>query len=106
MLPRLLAASAVISALSAPALADETFRCGKWIITSELALEELRAKCGEPTSRESNTQDVIVRNRNTGLMVKVGETTVQSWIYEREAHAAPMVVTIVDGRIKSIDRQK
>src|SRR5689334_15160954 len=103
---RLFAASAAISVLAAPAVADETFRCGKWIVTSELALEELRAKCGEPTSRESNTQDVLVRNRNTGLMVKVGETTVQTWVYAREAHAASMVVTIVDGRIKSIDRQK
>jgi hypothetical protein len=46
-----------------------------------------------------------VRNRNNGLRVKVGETTVQTWTYERGANA-PMIVTIVDGRIKSIERGK
>jgi hypothetical protein len=38
--------------------------------------------------------------------VKVGETTIETWTYDRGTQAAPMVVTIVDGRIKSIDRRK
>ncbi len=38
-------------------------------------------------------------------MLKVGETTVETWTYDRGANPA-MVVTIVDGHIKSIDRQK
>lgn len=97
---------ALLAALAAPVLADESFRCGKWIATSELAPSELVAKCGEPKSRESNRQDVLVRNRITGLMVKVGETTVETWTYDRGTRAAPMIVTIVDGRIKSIDRGK
>jgi len=37
--------------------------------------------------------------------MKVGETTVETWTYERGANPA-MVVIIVDGKIKSIDRQK
>lgn len=85
---------------------DEKFRCGQWIASSDLTPEELVSRCGEPTSSESTTQDVLVRNRNNGLMVKVGETQVQTWIYERGTQAAPMVVTIVDGRIKSIERLK
>jgi len=87
------------------ASADETFRCGKWIASSAMTVAELTEKCGEPTSRESKTEDVKARNNNVGLMMKVGETTVETWTYERGANPA-MVVIIVDGQIKSIDRQK
>lgn len=95
------------AALSLPiaASADETFRCGNWIASSSMSVTELTAKCGEPTSRESKTEDVKARNSNNGLMVKVGETTVETWVYDRGANPA-MVVTIIDGRIKSIERQK
>ncbi len=91
--------------IAASAHADESFRCGKWVVNSSMPLAEFTSKCGEPTSRESTTEDVLVRNRNTGLMMKVGETTVEIWTYDRGTQAAPMVVTIVDGMIKSVDRK-
>ena len=91
--------------LPVAAFADETFRCGKWIASSAMTVAELTEKCGEPTSRESKTEDVKARNNNVGLMMKVGETTVETWTYDRGANPA-MVVIIVDGQIKSIDRQK
>ena len=91
--------------LPVAASADETFRCGKWIASSEMSVSELTSKCGQPTSRESRTEDVKARNSNNGLMQKMGETTVETWTYDRGANPA-MVVTIVDGRIKSITRQK
>ena len=97
---------AMALALPFAASADETFRCGKWIVDSSMSAKELTKKCGQPTARASETRDVMVRNRNVGLMVKTGETTVETWTYDRGPNAAPMVVTIVDGRIKSIDRQK
>jgi hypothetical protein len=90
--------------LAAPAGADDNFRCGKWIATRDLPVSELLAKCGEPASRESRIEDLLARNANTGLMFKTGEQLVEVWTYERGANAAPMVVTIVDGRIKSIER--
>jgi hypothetical protein len=86
--------------------ADENFRCGNKIASSDMTVEELVQKCGEPTTRKTETQDVNVRNRDNGLMVKTGETVIETWIYDRGSQAAPMVVTIVDGRIKSIERQK
>ena len=46
------------------------------------------------------------RNRNYDLLVKTGETIIETWTYDRGSQAKPMVVTIVDGRIKSIERQK
>jgi hypothetical protein len=96
----------IAAMLPLAAAADETFRCGKWIVSSDLSPHELARKCGPPTTIESDTQDVLVRNRNNGLMVKVGETTVETWTYDRGTAGAPMVVTIVDGRIKNIERQK
>jgi len=96
----------VLLMLASTASADENFRCGNWIASSDMTVEELVQKCGEPTSRKSEIQEVTTRNRDNGLMVKVGETQIEIWTYDRGSNAAPMVVTIVDGRIKSIDRQK
>jgi hypothetical protein len=90
---------------AAPSHADETFRCGKWVVNSEMPLAEFMAKCGQPAARKSRTEDVMSRNGYTGGMVKVGETTIETWTYDRGTQAAPMVVTIVDGKIKSIDRK-
>jgi hypothetical protein len=91
--------------LAARAQADN-FRCGKWIASADLAVSELLAKCGEPASRASRVEDVMSRNFNTGLLYKSGEQTVETWVYDRGAGAQPMVVTIIDGLIKSIERQK
>jgi len=96
---------AALAVLFAQPGSAETFRCGKWIASSTMTVAELTEKCGEPTSRESKTEDVLARNNNFGLMMKVGETTVETWTYDRGANPA-MVVIIVDGHIKSIDRQK
>ncbi|HTU67186.1 MAG TPA: DUF2845 domain-containing protein [Steroidobacteraceae bacterium] len=88
----------------APAHADEAFRCGKWVVSSSMTVSELLAKCGEPAERAQETSDVRARGINGG-MVKVGETVTETWTFARGTQAAPMVVTIVDGRIKSIERK-
>ena len=94
----------VFALLATSAQADENFRCGKWIASSDLSVTELLARCGEPAKRATRTEDVMVRNANTGLLYKSGVTTVETWTFERGSTAPAMVVTIVDGRIKSIDR--
>ena len=97
--------AATLLALLLPLVASaENFRCGKWVINEATTLAELTQKCGEPTSHESRTEDVRQRNQYTGGWMKVGETTIETWIYDRGTRAQPMVVTIVDGRIKSIER--
>lgn len=101
--------SLLIASLLLPAAAfaaDESFRCGKWIASSDISVEELLAKCGEPRSRERQVEDVMVRNNNTGLMRKTGETVIETWTYDRGSTAVPMVVIIVDGRIKRIERAR
>jgi hypothetical protein len=96
-----------ILALLLPAIASaETFRCGKWIIDSDTTLEELTQKCGAPTSRDSRVEDVRAPNVYTGGREKVGETVIETWIYDRGSGASSMVVTIVDGKIKSIERMR
>jgi hypothetical protein len=98
------AAITMVAILLPLAASAETFRCGKWIISVDLTPEELTSKCGAPTSHESRTEDIKSRNRNNGLLIKTGETTTEIWTYDRGSQAAPMVVTIIDGRIKSIER--
>lgn len=83
----------------------DNFRCGKYLATADLAVSDLLARCGEPASRETRTEDVMSRNFNTGLMYKSGEQTIELWTYDRGATAPPMIVTIVDGRIRSIERK-
>jgi hypothetical protein len=84
----------------------ENFRCGNWIASSDMSVADLLTKCGEPTTRKTETQDVMSRNRNYDLLVKTGETVIETWTYDRGTQAKAMVVTIVDGKIKSIERQK
>src|SRR5688500_7531888 len=91
--------------LVAPPALAETFRCGKWVVTPDISVAELTEKCGAPIAREGKVEDIKVRNQ-FGLMVKTGETVTETWIFDRGPRAAAMVVTIIDGRIKSIERQK
>jgi hypothetical protein len=98
-------AAALLPAVAAQA-ADSNFRCGKWVVSRDMDVSELRAKCGEPVSRETRVEDVMARNQNTGLMYKTGVTQTEIWTYDRGSTAPSMIVTIVDGRIKSIERSQ
>jgi hypothetical protein len=85
------------------AICDEAFRCGSWLVTSDLSVAELLKKCGEPTSREVSTEDVFARTTG-GATQRVGVTVTEVWRYDRGTRAAAMVVTIVDGKIQSLER--
>jgi hypothetical protein len=89
--------------LLSPLVAAETFRCGKWLVSPEITVTELMQKCGAPTARESKVEDIKARNQ-FGLMVKTGETVTETWTFDRGERAAAMVVIIIDGKIKSIER--
>ena len=96
---------AALAMSAAAAHADESFRCGQWVITSDLALGEIISRCGAPDSRHSRSEDVRVRNRHTGLVMTTGQITIETLTWKRGTGAAPMVVTVVDGVVKSIERQ-
>ena len=100
----LLAAAALLT-LCLPAAHAENFRCGSWIASPDMSVEELLDKCGTPTSKTVSVEDVYGPAAAGKGRVKVGETTIETWTYDRGSQSAAMVVTIVDGKIKSIDRK-
>jgi hypothetical protein len=103
----LIAVAATIAGLMtlvSPAQA-ETFRCGQWIASPDMTVEELLQKCGEPTSKTVETVDVYARTA-AGGRIRTGTSTVETWTYDRGSQSFDMVVTIVDGKIKSMERGK
>lgn len=87
--------------LSQSVRADESMRCGSSLVSSKATVAELLAKCGEPNKKEVRIEDV----RRKGLYgyFKVGETTIETWTYQRSNRVLPRVVTIVDGDILRIE---
>ena|SRR5579862_7557688 len=81
--------------------ADGTFRCGSWLVSADSSVADLLKKCGKPSSQEASTSDV--RNEHG---VKVATSTTEVWRYDRGTVAPPMIVTIVDGQIQSIEGGK
>lgn len=89
--------------VSQPAFA-ESFRCGQWIASEDMSVEELLQKCGAPTQKTSETIDVYGPSVSGAGRVKRGTSVIEKWTYNRGSQAAPMVVTIVDGKITSMER--
>lgn len=79
---------------------DGYFRCGTWLVSSETSVTDLLKKCGEPTSRKVSIQDVI-----GSFGQKLGTTRVETWRYDRGSRAAAMIVTVVDGKLQSIESE-
>jgi hypothetical protein len=79
----------------------ELFRCGSWVISPDMSVAELKQKCGEPTRRKVETQDVYSHAAGGGT-IKTGTAIVEHWIYER-GRALNMTVTITDGVITSME---
>jgi hypothetical protein len=92
-------------ALVAPVAASaDSMRCGKWVITESVTVDELLSKCGEPQSRDV-TKDEVYRTNVNGARVKTGQQTVtERWIYRNSSRSLPMAVVIVDGKIVSLTR--
>jgi hypothetical protein len=92
---------AVLLVLSSLPCFAEQFRCGQWVVSEDVSTAELIKKCGEPTSKTSNSGKVYSRNIY-GANIAVGTTITEVWTYDRGTRLLPMIVTIVDGNIKSM----
>ncbi len=79
-----------------------TFRCGSSLINESSTVDKIVEKCGVPHSKSSRTEDIRMRLPN-GTMRTTGTTTTEEWTYERGTTAPPFVVTIVDGKVKSVN---
>lgn len=82
---------------------SETFRCGSYLVSTPLSVAELIQKCGQPSSRQTSTEDVRTRVAGGGTQ-RVGTTTTEIWRYDRGSGSFPMIVTIIDGVIESLQR--
>ncbi|HZF15508.1 MAG TPA: DUF2845 domain-containing protein [Steroidobacteraceae bacterium] len=89
--------------VSTGARADESFRCGQWIITAELSVSEILGKCGEPASKTS--EEVEVRGKVGTGSVSRGTSIVEKWTYVLSS-GAHYQVTIVDGDVQKLARVK
>jgi hypothetical protein len=103
MYHKLIAAVAIV--LAQGAHADESIRCGRWVVDSSVTVDELLKKCGEPASVRSEEADVRSIGPN-GAMIKVGTSVTEYWTYDRGSQAAPVIVTIKDGKVRSIERDQ
>ena len=70
-------------------------------MSADMSVAELLEKCGEPSSQQISTED----DRNE-YGAKVGIWTTEIWRYDRGSSSAPMIVIIVNGQIRSIERGK
>jgi hypothetical protein len=96
---------ACLTALAAPGVAGaDSMRCGKWVVSESVTVDELVNKCGQPQSRDVTEDDVYMTNVN-GRRVKTGKVMVtERWIYRNSTRSLPMAVVIVDGKIVSLTR--
>jgi hypothetical protein len=84
----------------------ETIRCGPSVVDKSVTVDELVRKCGQPASKRYEEQDIRVRTPNdlASNTRKVGTTVTEYWTYDRGSHASPVIVTISDGKVRSIER--
>ncbi len=102
---RLLAiAGTLTAALAAMPAAADSFRCGQRLATDDMTVEELLDACGEPTRKTVEVVDVYGPNVHGAGNIKRGTSRVEKWIYDFGPQSFDMVVTIVDGELKGIER--
>jgi hypothetical protein len=101
---RLVGTAILATVMGAGAVHADSMRCGKYIVSESVTLDELVTKCGQPKTRSVTKEDQYSLNPN-GARVKTGLQTVKElWIYRPSNRALPMAVQIVDGKIVSITR--
>ena len=105
MLPAMRYLAAVASApfILPLAASAESMRCGKWVVSETSSVAEILEKCGEPQKKDISHEDVYARNA-LGNTNKIGVKVTERWRYQASNRVLPMLVTIVDGKVVSIER--
>lgn len=80
-----------------------SMRCGSYVVNESETVDGLLTKCGEPQKKEVIEEEVRGKNA-AGVWIKMGVQVVEKWRYQKDSRTLPMEVTIVDGRIKKIER--
>lgn len=85
------------------AASAESMRCGKWVVSETSSTAEILEKCGAPQKKDVSREDVYARN-TLGTTNKIGVKVTERWRYQASNRVLPMLVTIVDGKVVSIER--
>lgn len=85
------------------AASAESMRCGKWVVSETASTAEILEKCGEPQKKDVAREDIYARNA-LGNTNKVGVKVTERWRYQASPRQLPMLVTVVDGKVVSIER--
>jgi hypothetical protein len=94
----------LLLAFALPAAAD-TFRCGSSLIREGDMQSYVQSKCGDPTSKETITEDVRAVGRLGGTNV-VGTATRDIWRYRKSSRAFAAVLTFEGGVLKKLEFEK
>jgi Protein of unknown function (DUF2845) len=100
---RQLTAMLFVLSIAPFAVCAESMRCGKWVVNETAAAAEILEKCGEPQKKDISHEDVYARNA-LGNTNKIGVKVTERWRYQASNRVLPMLVTIVDGKVVSLDR--
>jgi hypothetical protein len=87
-----------------PAAAD-TFRCGSKLIRVGDAQSYVQGKCGEPTSKETITEEIRAVGRLGGTNV-VGTASRDIWRYRKSSRQFAAVLTFEGGVLKKLEFEK
>jgi hypothetical protein len=97
----ILASIALLAALATPA-ADDVFRCGSKIVDTTMTMDQIAARCGEPTKRTVEEVPQYTRRAGGGTQV-TGTVVVETWTYDRGSSSFPAVLRFEDGKLVSIE---
>ena len=100
---RLIGSSFLVAvAVAGSAIADDSLRCGTALVTVNMVISQVLAKCGEPQSKSVEEVPVKARAR-TGAVNTVGTTRIERWTYDRGYGQLPALLTFEHGKLKSIE---
>ena len=102
LLARSIVAVAISLAMESSAWADDVMRCGTAIIDIGMVAGQVLAKCGEPQSKEVETEPIRRRTASGGVTA-AGSTRIERWIYDRGYGQFPALLTFEQGKLKSIE---
>jgi len=68
-----------------------------------MSVEEILSLCGEPASKQVREEEVRTINQN-GASIVTGTSVIEEWTYDRGSRAAAILIKVVDGEVRSIDR--
>ena len=89
-------------AIAGVATADDSLRCGPSLVTLDMVMSQVLAKCGEPQSK--STEEVPVKARaRTGAVNTVGTTRIERWTYDRGYGQSFALLTFEHGKLKRIE---